>query len=53
MWSEVLYAIVAAVVLYALLSVVLKVSGTKLRASGHPDVEGEPRTGDVGPRHPE
>lgn len=53
MWSEVLYAVVTAFVLYAVVSVVLKVSGTWLRASGDSDVEGGSRTGDVGPRHPE
>lgn len=53
MWSEVLYAFVAAVLLYALVSVVLKVIGKRLRPTGAPAVDGSPRTGDVGSRRPQ
>jgi hypothetical protein len=52
MWSEVLYAIAAAVVLYAVVSVVLKVFGKRARGSIDPDVQGESRNGDSGARLP-
>jgi hypothetical protein len=52
MWSEVLYAVVAAVLLFAVVSVVLKVIGTRTRGNIDPNVQGEPRTSDSGSTAP-
>jgi hypothetical protein len=53
MWREVLYAVVAAAVLYAAVSVVLKVIGTPARRTEAADTEGESRTGSGRPRGPQ
>ncbi|WP_157581807.1 hypothetical protein [Phycicoccus sp. Soil803] len=52
MWSQVLYALVAALLLYALISVVLKVIEQRLRPTSDPAVDGKPGTGDVRSQRP-